>query len=76
MFAEAGGPHHRPHFHAYHEDSMAVFSIDPIELMAGSLPVRQRRFVEAWAELHQQELAADWGLLQAGRRPLPIEPLG
>lgn len=75
MFAEAGGPHHLPHFHAYYQDSVSVFSIDPVELMAGTLPVRQRRLVEAWAELHQAELVEDWDMLQSGRRPLPIEPL-
>lgn len=75
MFTEAGGPHHRPHFHAYYQDSVAVFSIDPVELMAGSLPLRQRRLVEAWAELHQRELGEDWALLQEGQRPMPIEPL-
>jgi hypothetical protein len=31
--------------------------------------------VEAWAELHQAELRADWRSLQEGRRPAPIEPL-
>jgi hypothetical protein len=75
MFAEAGGPHHRPHFHAYYQDQVGVFGIDPVDLVAGALPVRQRRFVEAWAELHQPELTRDWELLQAGRRPLPIDPL-
>ena len=39
------------------------------------LPRRQARLVEAWAELHQSELIADWGRLQAGSEPLPIEPL-
>jgi len=46
MFAEPGSPHHVPHFH-------------PIDLIAGSLPKKQRRLVEAWAELHQAELASD-----------------
>jgi hypothetical protein len=36
---------------------------------------RQQRLVEAWAELHQVELQGDWQRLQAGRSPLPIEPL-
>lgn len=75
MFAEAGGSHHRPHFHAYYQDAVAVFAIEPVDLIAGELPVKQRRLVEAWAELHQDELNADWALLQEGRRPLPIEPL-
>lgn len=75
MYMEVGGPHHLPHFHAYYQDDTAVFSLDPIDLIAGSLPRRQRRLVEACAELHQGELVADWQRLQAGHRPLPIEPL-
>jgi hypothetical protein len=75
MYMEAGGPHHRPHFHAYYQDDVAVYAIDEIELIAGSLPRRQRRLVEAWAELHQAELLADWQRLQAGEAPLAIEPL-
>ena len=75
MFAEVGGPHHAPHFHAYYQDHVGIYSLDPIELMAGSLPTRQHRFVEAWAELHQEELLKDWELLQQGRRPFPIDPL-
>jgi hypothetical protein len=46
-----------------------------IELIAGSLPTRHQRLVEAWAELHQAELANDWQSLQSGRKPEPILPL-
>jgi hypothetical protein len=65
----------RPHFHAYYQDDVAIFAIDSIELVAGQLPRRQQRLVEAWAELHQEELMTDWNRLQAGRPPVPIEPL-
>lgn len=75
MFVEASTSHHVPHFHAYYQDEVAVFGIDPVDLMAGSLPTRQRRLVEAWAELHQAELREDWNLLHTGRPPVPIEPL-
>ena len=74
MYFESGS-HHAPHFHAHYGDEEAVFGLDRIELLAGQLPRRQARLVEAWAELHQQELLADWGLLQAGAAPLPISPL-
>ena len=47
-------PHHLPHFHAYYQDDVAVFSIDPVELVAGEMPRRQIRLVEAWVELHQK----------------------
>ena len=59
MFAEPGSPHHSAHFHAYYQDEIGIFSIDPVDLIAGSLPRRQVRLVEAWAELHQPELLAD-----------------
>jgi hypothetical protein len=75
MYMEIGAPHHLPHFHAYYQDDEAVFSLQPIDLTAGSLPRRQRRLVEAWAELHEAELLDDWQRLQAGQTPLPIEPL-
>jgi hypothetical protein len=44
MFAEAGSPHHVAHFHAYYQDEVAIFSIDPVEMIAGFLPTRQRRW--------------------------------
>jgi len=75
MFMEAGGQHHRPHFHAYYGEDVAIYVVSPIELIAGSLPRRQQRFVEAWAELHEDELIADWQLLQSGQVPLAIAPL-
>jgi uncharacterized iron-regulated membrane protein len=75
MFAEAGGPHHNAHFHAYYQDDAAVFSIDPVEAIDGRLPPRQTRLVQAWAELHQDELLANWARLLEGELPEPIDPL-
>jgi|694.fasta_scaffold99163_1 hypothetical protein len=74
MYCELG-PHTAPHFHAYHGDDQAVYGLDPIELLTGSLQRRQARLVEARAELPQSELIADWERLQAGTEPLPIDPL-
>lgn len=75
MYMEAGTQHNTPHFHAYYQNDVAVFSIEDIELIAGSIPKRQQHFVETWAELHKDELLNDWSLLQNGRLPLPIDPL-
>jgi Domain of unknown function (DUF4160) len=75
MYWEISAPHHSPHFHAYYQDDVAIYGVDPVELIAGSLSRRQRRLVEAWAELHQQELMDDWQRLQTGQSPLPIQPL-
>lgn len=75
MFSEPSERHHVPHFHAYYQENVAVFSISPVEIMTGSMPQRQQRLVEAWAELHQEELLADGNLLREGKRPAPIDPL-
>ena len=75
MFSEPSARHSVPHFHAYYGEHSAVFAIEPAGLMIGFLPQRQRRLVEAWAEIHRDELLSDWRLLEQGRRPVPIQPL-
>ncbi|OGQ93925.1 MAG: hypothetical protein A2284_10010 [Deltaproteobacteria bacterium RIFOXYA12_FULL_61_11] len=75
MFVEPNEPHHRPHFHVYYQDYTAVYSIDPLTQIAGSLPIKQLRLVEAWAELHLEELQAAWQELQHGSLPSKIDPL-
>jgi hypothetical protein len=75
MFMEVEQRHSTPHFHAYYQGSVAVFGIETIDLLAGELPRRQRRLVEAWAELHQKELMSDWTALQNGCLPVAIQPL-
>ncbi len=52
MFVEAGEPHKRPRFHAYYAGDVAVYGLSPVELIAGGLPRKQARLVEAWAELN------------------------
>ncbi|MEX0717274.1 MAG: DUF4160 domain-containing protein [Planctomycetaceae bacterium] len=75
MYFEAGGPHHLPHFHAYYQDDVAVVGLNPIRFLAGGLPRRQRRLVEEWAVLHQDELIENWERLQRGEPPVPIAGL-
>ena len=75
MYVEPSERHHLAHFHAYYQEHEAVFSISPVACLAGTISQRQQRLVEAWAELHQTELMADWHLLQDGRKPAPISPL-
>ncbi len=36
---------------------------------------RQVKLVQAWAELHQEELLADWQLVMNGEKPFSIQPL-
>jgi hypothetical protein len=75
MFAEAGERHHRPHFHAHYQGQTAIFAIDAIERIGGTIPVSQERLVMAWAEIHKNELLQCWEALQAGAPPFKIDPL-
>jgi hypothetical protein len=54
--------HHLPHIHAMHAGDEAVFGIESGELLDGKLPRRQARMVQAWIEIHLDELMADWSL--------------
>ena len=75
MFVEQNAPHHRPHFHAYYQKRSAVYGLDPIELISGQLSPKERRLVEAWAELHNEELSENWNRIRAGETVLKIAPL-
>ncbi|MBU4224875.1 MAG: DUF4160 domain-containing protein [Chloroflexi bacterium] len=75
MFVEINVKHHLPHFHVRFQEHQASFSISPVELLSGELPRKQRRLVEAWAEIHQEELELNWERAQKGQQPLPILPL-
>ncbi|MEK7727380.1 MAG: DUF4160 domain-containing protein [candidate division KSB1 bacterium] len=75
MYMEPLAPHHVPHLHAYYQDDDAIYDIEAITMLAGSLPRRQQRFVEAWIELHQYELLENWRYLQNGLPSEEIAPL-
>ena len=67
--------HNLPHFHAKYADSEASVSIEDGEILSGSLPRKQLRLVQAWIELHRDELMADWELALSGEKPYKIAPL-
>ena len=45
------------------------------EITEGDLPRRQAKLAIAWAELHQEELMANWDLVMNGEEPFRIQPL-
>ena len=47
------------HFHVYYNGYEASIGIEG-ELLAGSLPVKQLKLVQAWAAIHEDELYAAW----------------
>jgi hypothetical protein len=67
--------HNPPHFHAEYAGEAAVIGIDPIYLLAGSVPPRVISLVLEWAATHQLELRACWAQMQFGIKPGLIPPL-
>ena len=67
--------HHSPHIHIRYNEFKVVIRIPDGELLEGNLPSRQMKLVQAWVELHQDELMADWHLASSGQTPLKIDPL-
>ncbi len=67
--------HNPPHIHVYYQDYSASFGIEEGQLLNGEIPLKQTRMVQAWIEIHQEELRADWKLCQNKEQPFKIEPL-
>lgn len=67
--------HNPPHIHAYYQDSVITIRIDDCEVMQGKISSKQLRLIQAWIEIHREELLADWTLCQNGEKPFQIDPL-
>ena len=67
--------HHRPHVHVSFQDAEAVYAIPDGELLEGDLPKGKSRLVQAWIELHRDELMANWTLASQSQPLFKVEPL-
>lgn len=67
--------HKAPHIHVRYQDAEAVYSIPGGELLSGVIPPAKERLVQAWIEIHREDLQADWELAVSGQQPHKIEPL-
>jgi hypothetical protein len=67
--------HQRPHIHVKYQDQEAVLSIPEGDLLEGDLKRSRMKLVQAWIEIHQDELMADWDLASRGEAVFRIDPL-
>ncbi len=63
MYFNDSEQHHKPHFHASYSGEKAVFDLDG-NLIVGSFPLKQTKYVVAWADIHKEELEALWEIMQ------------
>jgi hypothetical protein len=67
--------HSRPHIHAEYGEKSATIAVEDGEVLGGELPRAKMRLVQAWIEIHREDLLADWKLAVAGEPVFKIEPL-
>lgn len=67
--------HHVPHVHAEYAGQRGVFDILEGGVLAGALPAGKATLVQAWIEIHREELLAAWNLAVNGEEVFRIEPL-
>ncbi len=67
--------HHLPHIHVKYQGKEAVISIPQGKLIEGSLPSNKMKLLQAWIEIHKDELMTDWELAKAGKELFKIQPL-
>ena len=75
MYAFDNRKHHRPHFHAEYAEFSVVVAIDDGEVLDGDFPRAKMKLVQAWLEIHREDLTADWNLAVQGLPPQRIKPL-
>ncbi|MBA3674835.1 MAG: DUF4160 domain-containing protein [Chitinophagaceae bacterium] len=67
--------HKHPHIHVKYAEIEAVYQIPDGFLLEGSLPSNKEKLVQAWIEIHKEDLMADWQLAVTGKRVFTIDPL-
>ncbi|MCD8154645.1 MAG: DUF4160 domain-containing protein [Clostridiales bacterium] len=74
MYKENSGKHNIPHIHAEYSGDEIVITLDG-EILEGRIPNNKLKLLEAWIEIHNDELEANWKLLSNGEQFFRIDPL-
>lgn len=67
--------HKKPHIHVRYQGQEAVVAIPDGELLEGSIKASKMKLVQAWIEIHKEDLMTDWELAVNGQPVFNIEPL-
>ncbi len=67
--------HKRPHIHAEYGEHTVSIAINDGTILSGSFPTGKMKLVQAWIEIHKEDLLANWKLAVAGEPIFKIEPL-
>lgn len=75
MFYFDNKRHHLPHIHAQYAEQEAIIAIDDGVVLEGDLSTAKMKLVQAWIEIHRDDLMADWKMAVEGQQPFKIDPL-
>ena len=75
MYFRDNRRHHHPHIHVRYQGEEAAVFLEDGSILEGSLPRKQLKMVQAWIEIHKEELLVDWELAVNGEEPFRIAPL-
>jgi hypothetical protein len=67
--------HNLPHIHVRFQDHEAVIAIEDGTVLEGDLPSNKMKLIQAWVELHKDDLIANWSLAISGEGVFKIDPL-
>lgn len=67
--------HKLPHIHVKYGETEAVYQIPDGRLLEGVLPANKEKLIQAWIEIHKEDLMANWQLAVSGTTIFKIEPL-
>lgn len=74
MFKENIGKHKMPHIHVEYSGDEVVVALDGT-ILEGEIPKSKMKLLDAWMEIHREELEVNWKLLSNGEQFFRIDPL-
>jgi hypothetical protein len=74
MYCKDTEQHQAPHFHAKYSEYEASFDLNG-DMLVGNFPPNKAKYVAVWADIHQEELALLWEIMQTDGEYFKIKGL-
>ena len=74
MYFADSSKHHLPHIQARYNEYKATYDLESNKLN-GKMPTKQDKLIQAWIQIHKEELNSLWILIQEENKYFRIKPL-
>lgn len=74
MFFSESDKHHLPHLHARYNSNKATYDLESNRIN-GEMPLKQDKLIQAWIQIHKEELNSLWILMREENKYFKIKPL-